>query len=584
MSAVDYAQKIPLADGFNFISFTVAPAITPAEMKALNPFVEDIYQFSPAAGSFLGLGDGTLTTLAAYKGYIVKSRGIQTLYVNGSDLSTAATVNLKAGFNLVGFSRVPEKIKFTQLMARYGNIGGIYQWSANAGTFIQMIRDGEGRVVQLDSVDPTLMPARSYFIKMNSDATLDYSGPAVLVSRDSNAEAEPVTATLEVNGELPPLPEAPAAGPRSYMVDYSGGQYSLAVVDAENNSLEIGTVTVNGNSFKATLDITDTPRNAMVVVKQKKTGRILYRNLIGRTPVKNELPRGAQKIVVNDIVLNEKTTAQAILASEMKVTLPPMVEISASTPTGATIAASRNPDVEYAISSAVGEGNIIELAKAVRTVFSVITSSQISDTAREKILSNNSNLASASEIIGSFVAAAGDEEAKKLAAREKLDTSITLFLNEIKAGASVDKIDASIKKEANKPRVETPVITPAGGRFADAVQTVISCPTAGAEIYYTLDNSRPARETAVRYSGPFAINANATVKAAAFKADMKDSQMASEKYYINAKAPMFVPPDGEYKAGQSVAITSATPGAEIYYTLDGGRPPAVLRHRVYNKF
>ncbi|HOT75241.1 MAG TPA: hypothetical protein PK467_05605, partial [Candidatus Wallbacteria bacterium] len=323
-NAAQSIQKLTLADGFNFISFTVAPSATPAELQALNPFIEDIYLYSPSAGSFLGLNDGTLTSLAAFKGYIVKARGGQTLYVTGSETSAAGAINLKAGFNLVGFSKVPEKITFSQLMARYANIGGIYQWSANAGTFIQVVRDAEGYPAMLDGIDPFVMPAKSYFIKMSSDSFIEYNGSIIQITQ-STVNAETFNAKLEVNGELPPLPSDSAAGSRLYMVDYSGGQFSIGVVDADVNSIEIGTVTVNGSSFKAELDINDTPRNAMVIVRQKKSGRILYRNLIGRTPVKKELPRGAQKVIVNDIVLNEKTTAQAIMAIEMKVSLPPVV-------------------------------------------------------------------------------------------------------------------------------------------------------------------------------------------------------------------------------------------------------------------
>ncbi len=66
------AQSIILKPGFNFISFIEDITMTPAQFKALSPFIEDIYLYSPDAGSFLSFGEGSLSRLSAGKGYIIE--------------------------------------------------------------------------------------------------------------------------------------------------------------------------------------------------------------------------------------------------------------------------------------------------------------------------------------------------------------------------------------------------------------------------------------------------------------------------------------------------------------------------------
>ena len=67
--AQEAQQTINLKQGFNFISFTLAPALDPAGLQQANSsFIEDIFLYSAAAGSFLSLSDGTLASISAGKG------------------------------------------------------------------------------------------------------------------------------------------------------------------------------------------------------------------------------------------------------------------------------------------------------------------------------------------------------------------------------------------------------------------------------------------------------------------------------------------------------------------------------------
>lgn len=77
-------------------------------------------------------------------------------------------------------------------------------------------------------------------------------------------------------------------------------------------------------------------------------------------------------------------------------------------------------------------------------------------------------------------------------------------------------------------QVATPVISPVDGTvFAGTTQNVsISCATAGANIYYTLDGTTPT-SSSTHYTAAFTIYGTKTVKAIAIKEGMTNSIMAS---------------------------------------------------------
>ncbi len=130
-----------------------------------------------------------------------------------------------------------------------------------------------------------------------------------------------------------------------------------------------------------------------------------------------------------------------------------------------------------------------------------------------------------------------------------------------------------------KPPTETvaaPAFTPAEGEFADAQTVTVATSTAGAEIRYTTDGSAPAAAAGTQYTGAITVSSTTTIRAIATKAGMNDSPVVSATFTINGKAAsvQFSPAGGSYDATQSVTLTSATAGAQIYYTTDGSDPDA----------
>jgi len=184
-SGLSYSQTIQqtlnLKAGFNFVAFTVKPSQTASEFIASNPAVGEIYAYNSAAGSFLSSREGTLNSLNAGRGYIIKSASETAVNVSGTEITALETINLKAGFNLIGFSKALTAIKFSELMAAFGNINGIYKYNSAGGSFIQAVRNGAGTAELLDGADPSLAAGQSYFFNMHSDALLNYDGGTISV-------------------------------------------------------------------------------------------------------------------------------------------------------------------------------------------------------------------------------------------------------------------------------------------------------------------------------------------------------------------------------------------------------------------
>ena len=119
-----------------------------------------------------------------------------------------------------------------------------------------------------------------------------------------------------------------------------------------------------------------------------------------------------------------------------------------------------------------------------------------------------------------------------------------------------------------------PLISPAGGTYATAQQVSISIPTSGASIYYLINGGTPTL-----YTGTFTVSATTTVLAVGvtFGGGTYASGPATTQIYtIQAQAvpvvPVVYPPGGTYATAQQITLSETTPGASIYYLINGGTP------------
>lgn len=185
-------QSINLKQGFNFISFTVQPSITATQLKQDNlSLIDDLYLYNSSAGSFLSVSEGTLTTISAGKGYILKAKTDGTLNITGTSISIIPDLSLKTGFNLIGISKNILNISFTNLLKSFGIIRSIYKWSAAAGSFVQVIKDNNGNIQLIDLVDPQIKSGESYFVNVYDNTTFSYSTDSIVFS-GGTVSIEPV--------------------------------------------------------------------------------------------------------------------------------------------------------------------------------------------------------------------------------------------------------------------------------------------------------------------------------------------------------------------------------------------------------
>ena len=140
-------------------------------------------------------------------------------------------------------------------------------------------------------------------------------------------------------------------------------------------------------------------------------------------------------------------------------------------------------------------------------------------------------------------------------------TGVSVAINDQTPAAGIVKITAS------------PTFIPAAGSYNSAQRVTISTITSGATIYYTVDGSTPTTASSV-YSSVVAVTTSQTVKAFAANANYTNSGVESAAYTINGavSTPTFGVAAGSYGPAQSVTLSSATTGAELYYTTDGTTP------------
>lgn len=109
--------------------------------------------------------------------------------------------------------------------------------------------------------------------------------------------------------------------------------------------------------------------------------------------------------------------------------------------------------------------------------------------------------------------------------------------------------------------VEAPTIT-----ISTAGSVTLACATDGASIYYTTNGSAPT-SSSTKYTAAFTVLHGATVKAVAIK-DSTSSDVASKTYTApEVSAPVII-----ISTAGAVTISSATSGADIYYTTNGATP------------
>ena len=156
-----------------------------------------------------------------------------------------------------------------------------------------------------------------------------------------------------------------------------------------------------------------------------------------------------------------------------------------------------------------------------------------------------------------------------------LSTAGTIDLTATYAGDSLyaPATSAAYPFTGTSTTAVAPAFSPAPGSYTSPQTVTLASTTPGALIYYTLDGSTPTT-LSNPYGTPIPVAASMTISAIAIATGYTNSSIATAAYIIEAPAaaPEFSPLGGTYKSTQNVTLTSTTPGAVIYYTVNGATP------------
>ena len=151
-----------------------------------------------------------------------------------------------------------------------------------------------------------------------------------------------------------------------------------------------------------------------------------------------------------------------------------------------------------------------------------------------------------------------------------VDATTTIKAKSFKTGWT----DSAIVAKSYTLKVVPPTFTPADGSYGSAQTVALATTTPSATIRYAFNGTEPTTSSPV-YTSPITVGSTTTVKAVASRAGWVDSDSGAASFWFTAgtaDTPTFSPPAGSSSGPVFVIISTATTGATVRYTLDGGDP------------
>ncbi|MDB5051211.1 MAG: hypothetical protein JWO30_4282 [Fibrobacteres bacterium] len=162
-----------------------------------------------------------------------------------------------------------------------------------------------------------------------------------------------------------------------------------------------------------------------------------------------------------------------------------------------------------------------------------------------------------------------DAVAAAIGLQDSLVYPLDFFFAERHTTTSKLRITTTLELE---PLLGKPILTP-GGYFEGQIAVTALHSSPAVTLYYTTDGSTPTTASQ-KYTGPITLSATTTLKVIATRPGWRTSEVVTETYtkMETVATPEANPLGRIFVNPIQVAITDATPGAVIRYTLDGSVP------------
>ena len=382
-------------------------------------------------------------------------------------------------------------------------------------------------------------------------------------SDDSSTPTPAATSSVVITGTIPAL-SAPAGVPNFAAVPY-GTNYEMLVVNGATMAEITGSaVVINGTTYTATVPAGAANVTALVVIRSKATGKVLYSALVGNIPTATQMSSASvTKVTVSGINLNSESTALATIAKDKNIVAPTVPVSSSVTTMSATVKSN--------IENAVGAATVTAIKDATAAINAVLNNSGVSQTVKDSILSTLGT--TLSSVLNAFVTAVKDATA--VVSQEIGATTITVGSSVISSTTTPTQVETAVG--------QVTVVTVASiNALQDIVVgngtavTAIPFPTT---VTVVMSNSTTATKNVV-WSTTSTPAYNATTSATYTFTGVVDGTTltASVKVIVGGlqlrvSNPAFSPVGGvTYTSAQNVTITCATEGATIHYTVNGDEP------------
>jgi len=122
------------------------------------------------------------------------------------------------------------------------------------------------------------------------------------------------------------------------------------------------------------------------------------------------------------------------------------------------------------------------------------------------------------------------------------------------------------------PPAAIPAFAPSGGHYSTAQSVTINESTPNATIYYTTNGTQPTTSSTLYTGAAIPVSSSKTLEAIAIAPNYSQSRTITAIYEFPTATPAFSVAAGTYTSAQQVTLSDATPGASIYYTLNGTNP------------